>query len=173
MSLDGVDFRVNEPHPFDRRYYSHKFNHAGLKYEIGLSFSGKIVWVAGGIPCGVGDRELAESSLANELEDGETVMADLGYRRIDGIFVTPVRPRNGQDLTFEELKFNKDHKRIMCRHENVNSRMKVFKVLSTTFRHHLSKHTDCVFAIAQLTSLMLQLHPLPEISNGLSDTEDE
>ena len=63
MSLDGVDFRVNEPHPFDRRYYSHKFNHAGLKYEIGLSFSGKIVWVAGGIPCGVGDRELAESSL--------------------------------------------------------------------------------------------------------------
>lgn len=48
VSLDGTDFRIQEPyHPdgIDPSYYSHKFKAAGLRYEVGLNIrTGDIVW---------------------------------------------------------------------------------------------------------------------------------
>jgi hypothetical protein len=51
--LDGTDFRIQEPSPFDRKWFSHKFHGPGLRYEVALSIkTGNIVWVNGGVPCG-------------------------------------------------------------------------------------------------------------------------
>jgi len=53
ITVDGTDFWVPEPKPFNPDYYSHKFNHAGLRYEIGICIvTGWIVWINGPFPCG-------------------------------------------------------------------------------------------------------------------------
>jgi len=36
VSLDGTDFSIYEPTPFDAKWYSHKLNGPGLRYEIGI-----------------------------------------------------------------------------------------------------------------------------------------
>ena len=82
VSLDGTDFRIQEPSPFSRKWFSHKFKAAGLKYEVGLSIeTGDIVWASGGIPAGLmNDLALARSNYVNFLEEGETTLADKGYK---------------------------------------------------------------------------------------------
>ena len=45
---------------------------------------------------------------------------------------------------------------IRARHETINSRLKVYNVLSSTFRHDRSLHCMCVKAIANMTQLMLR-----------------
>ena len=37
MSIDGTDFRINEPQPFSTIWYSHNFKGPGLRYEIGFN----------------------------------------------------------------------------------------------------------------------------------------
>jgi len=38
MSIDGVDCMVNEPWPFDKKWFSEKFNGPGVKYECRFAF---------------------------------------------------------------------------------------------------------------------------------------
>lgn len=53
VTLDGTDCRIEEPRPFNKKWFSHKFKAAGNRYEIGLSIvNGDIVWASGGFPCG-------------------------------------------------------------------------------------------------------------------------
>ena len=53
QTIDGTDFKVWEPHPFNPDYFSHKYNHAGVRYEIGICIkTGWIVWINGPFPCG-------------------------------------------------------------------------------------------------------------------------
>jgi hypothetical protein len=35
-SIDGTDCPIEEPQPFNQKYFSHKFHGAELKYEIGI-----------------------------------------------------------------------------------------------------------------------------------------
>ena len=36
ITIDGTDCEINEPSPFDRKWFSHKLRGAGLRYEIGI-----------------------------------------------------------------------------------------------------------------------------------------
>jgi hypothetical protein len=51
-------------------------------------------------------------------------MADKGYQDGGMYFRTP---RTGSSLTVDELRFNRQHKLVMSRHEMVNQRMRIFK----------------------------------------------
>lgn len=88
-SIDGVDFKINEPKPFDPKWFSHKFKHAGLRYEIGLSLrKGEIVWAHGGYPCGAySDLKLARELFVDFLEEKERAVADDGYKDSKILFV--------------------------------------------------------------------------------------
>lgn len=72
-SLDGVDFKIVEPKPSSRGWFSHKFRIAGLRYEIGLNIrTGYMVWVHGGVPCGLfPDLKLARQAFVIMLNEGE------------------------------------------------------------------------------------------------------
>lgn len=148
-SIDGVDFKIDEPKPFDRKWFSHKFKHAGLRYEIGLSLrKGEIVWASGGYPCGAyPDLKLARELFVDFLEDNERSVADDGYKDAK-YFLLP----NCADA--------QRHKRIMARHETVNKRIKQFKVLSETFRHDIGLHKLCFHAVVNLTQLVIK-HEAP------------
>lgn len=48
ISVDGTDFKICEPMPFDTKWYSYKFNGAGLRYEVNICIdTGLIVWLHG------------------------------------------------------------------------------------------------------------------------------
>lgn len=82
MSIDGVDFPIPEPKPFNPDYFSHKFKSAGLRYEFALNIrTGSIVWVHGGHPCGLfSDLRLAREAFVLLMNDGERALADKGYK---------------------------------------------------------------------------------------------
>ena len=39
VSVDGMDFRIMEQHPFNRRWYLHKFHGPGVRYKVAIAIS--------------------------------------------------------------------------------------------------------------------------------------
>ena len=93
ITVDGTDFRIQEPSPFHPQWYSHKFEGPGLRYEVGVCLrTGWIVWWNGAFPCGSWpDINIARDGLIDELDDSiqEMVLADGGYRDDYQYFITP------------------------------------------------------------------------------------
>lgn len=150
MSIDGVDFKINEPKPFNPDYFSHKFKAAGLRYELALNIrTGLLVWVHGGYPCGTySDLRLAREAFVLLLDDKERALADKGYK--DATYFILPDDCNGQQ-----------HHLIMARHETLNRRMKQFQILKQVFRNDIKKHPMVVQAVANITQIMLMNgHPL-------------
>ena len=144
----------------DPGYYSHKFRHAALRYEVGLSLGPipVIVWVRGGVPAGRwSDLRLARdgaSAVINYLRPGEKILADKGYRDATYFMFPFFNPANEA-----ERRFNYAHKRYMARHETVNAMFKSFAVARQMFRHSEKYHQDCIFAIANVINAKLRNNP--------------
>jgi len=132
VSLDGTDYRIREPQPFNRKWYSHKFKGPGIRYEIGISIvEGEIVWASGGFPCGQWtDLKIAKDVYLRYARN-EITLADKGYRF-----------RN-----FFKQPSNVMEKRILARHETLNGRLKQFSILSNRFRHSLKKRPSVFHAL--------------------------
>lgn len=144
-SIDGVDFEINEPAPFSPKWFSHKFNASGLRYEIGLCvWTGHIVWASGGYPCGDWpDLNIAKRFFVHFMDQGEKALADRGYKD-PNYFILP------------KQQYNSRHQRIMSRHETVNKRLKQFNVLCAPFRHDLTKHRICFYSVVNITQLIIK-----------------
>lgn len=146
VTLDGVDFKIFESKPFNRKFFSHKFKASALRYEIGLALvTGHIVWAYGGYPAGeYPDLKLSRELYVHQVMPGELTFADKGYRDAK-FFITPDSTNNA------------GHKYIMSRHETVNKRFRQFRVLGNTFRHDIDKHTSCFHAVANITALVIKM----------------
>ena len=122
VSIDGVDCFRAEHRPLNRAYYSHKLNHAGLRYLIALSMGStkRIVWWGGGVPCGANpDLNLARDIFVPLLKRGERALADLGFR--DALyFKIPI----SQPMGDWDYEFNRQHKYEMACHKTINKRIK-------------------------------------------------
>jgi hypothetical protein len=147
VTIDGTDFRINEPSPFDPKWYSHKFRGAGVRYEVGVGIqTGWIVWVNGPFPCGTTDLQISRSWLIEELDDGEKFLADGGYNDGGQYSETP----NGLNNDDQRMKAA-----ARARHETVNSRFKEFAILSQRYRHNLMRHGTVFMAVANITQLAI------------------
>ena len=148
MSVDGVDFRVFEPKPFNPRLFSHKFHAAGLRYETGVSIqSGDLIWINGPFAPGLWpDLEIFRSSLMGELQDDERVEADRGYRG------EPLKIDAPDDMIDGELQ-RLCKSTVRARHETIHSRMRRWSILGHVFRHAIQKHEVVFRAVAVLTQL--------------------
>ena len=145
-SVDGTDCAIQEPHPFDSKWYSHKLNGPGVRYEIGLSGAGQIIWVNGPFKCGqMNDLSIFKSRIQHVLGE-ERVIADSIYRSEKCVIPSDVYMHE-HDL----------HSRIRARHETVNSRLKNFEILRCAFRHDVNKHSICFHAAAQLVATMTKI----------------
>ena len=132
-----------EPTEFHPKWWSHKFNGPGLRYEVALCIrTGEIVWVNGGLPCGEWpDLRLARNAFIDCLQPGEKALADAGYR----------------DQQYFELANNDPQKqRILARHENFNARIKLFCCMKDRFRHALYLHPRFFYAVVNFTQLMIE-----------------
>ena len=152
MSVDGTDFSIQEPWPYNKttsaKWFSKKFQGPGLRYEVGVAVeNGYIVWINGPfLPGKFNDHMIFERmGLLSNLEEGERIEADDGYLFLDPEFVkarsSVYHPRENQDM----------RNTLRARHETVNRRLKVFRCLSSKFHHtDLGKHQDCFNAVAVL-----------------------
>lgn len=147
VSLDGTDFMILEPTPFEKKWFSHKFKGPGVKYEIGVCIqNGWIVWTNGGVPCGeFSDLKLAREAYIFAVEEDELTLADKGYNDMQ-YFVYPVT----NDSTAARQK------EIMARHETVNMRIKRFGVMQKIFRHNLLLHPKCFHAVVNIVQLSIE-----------------
>jgi DDE superfamily endonuclease len=139
-SVDGVHCQIMEPRKIpSSKWYSKKFNKAGLTYEIGVAiYHDKIVWINGPFPAGENDKKVFDKpeGLANKLKEGQQVIGDEGYRG---------RPDKASTRNAFDGQEVKDYKRrVKARHETVNSRLKAFGILDQKFRttgnSRLTKH---------------------------------
>ena len=151
-SVDGTDFRIQEPvQPRDPIWWSHKYNGPAVKYEICVGTTSRnIVWVNGPFPGARNDNRIFwEDGLADNLYEGERLIADAGYH-----------DRPGEREVFEKINNKNDQdpkdrmiSLIRSRHETVNRRFKEWGCLGKTFRHNVQDHARCFFAVANLVQL--------------------
>jgi hypothetical protein len=90
VTVDGTDYWIPEPSPFDTQWYSHNFKCPGLRYEIAVCIrTGKIVSYTGSFECRRWpDLIIFRNKLKGKLTVGEKVVADNGYKRDDKV-LTP------------------------------------------------------------------------------------
>ena len=134
MSVDGTDFSIQEPSPFDPMWYSHKIQGPAVRYEVGICIqTGWIVWTCGPFPAGdFPDLEIFKLGLKDELIRGEKVETDEGYR---GDFNIRTPSDYEGNATWKIMKGQ-----ARARHETINRSLKEFNVLRSTFRHDPGKH---------------------------------
>jgi hypothetical protein len=150
LTLDGTDCPINEPVPFNPKYYSHKFKGPGVKYEIGICIqTGWICWWNGPFPCGNPDLSIARVGICRYLEKEEKIVADGGYRDGGVKFVTPTGLHNISDRMRSLAR---------ARHETVNGRIKKFQIFSTKYRHQLHRHRDCFQAVVNVTQVGIMIY---------------
>jgi DDE superfamily endonuclease len=149
VTVDGTDFRLRDPTGYDKRFFSHKFKTAGLRYEMAVCIeTGHIVWINGPFPCGsFADITIFRSGLKWALDCGERVEADAGYRG-EPLFISIP-----EDYDSEEHRKSKS--RARARHEQINRRLKNFECLHQLFRHNPVKHSDVFWSVAVIVQLSL------------------
>ena len=150
LSVDGTHCRINDPtHPEfsqDSKYFSHKWNHAALNYELGVSlFESKILWINGPFPAGTNDNKVfADYGLKEKLRElGMKAVADKGYNG------HPEQCSTFNAYDSEPVKMLKA--RAQMRHEQVNGIIHEFQSMDDCFRHGEEKHKICFEAVCVIT----------------------
>ena len=141
VSVDGTDFRIKEPHPFDTRWYSEKFNGPAVKYEVAICIAtGWIVWLNGPHRAGKNDHQLSMESLEYILDPCERYIADKGYHSVHAL-----QPRDA--LTFQDRRYMRI---VRGRHETINRLFKTFAVIANIFKRNPVKHGLFMYSIANI-----------------------
>ncbi|CAJ1932133.1 unnamed protein product [Cylindrotheca closterium] len=151
ITVDGTDFMIQQPTPFSKKWYSHKFKGPGLRYEVAISImGGNIVHTNGPFPCGsFPDITIFRNHLVDRLQKGEMAEADLGYRG------EPRKIRLPCDWQTEVEKGLKT--RARSKQETVNKRFKNWGILKQQYRHPLRDHQVVFRAIVVMTQLDIEL----------------
>lgn len=154
LSVDGVDCPIQEPWPFEEKWYSQKFNGPAVKYEVAVCIrTGYIVWTNGPFVASTNDATICINGLLNELADDEGVEVDAGYRG-NNKFKAP--------FTATSRVQRKQKSVVRARHENVNGRLKIFDILNIPFRHlnprnrMMEKHGKAFDSICVITQLKFE-----------------
>lgn len=164
ISVDGVQFRINEPRTTpSARWCSYKFKSAGLAYEIAIAIhDSKVVWINGPYQAADGDREIYVSKLKKKMPQGKKAVVDRGYRGTE-LGDQTLSYRNSLDT--DAVKAFK--RRVRARHENFNARVKAFKIMDSAFRaktDRMAKHKAAFEAVCVLCQYDMENgHPLFDV----------
>ena len=129
VSVDGTDFGILEPYPFDPKWKSHKFESAGMQYELTICINtGFIVVFNGPFACGsYNDRKIFNLCLGHELEEWEYIVGNKGYRGR--------KAPSGHHGYYDSIQ-----KTVRSQHETVNHRLKQFSCLRERYRNSRTDH---------------------------------
>ena len=154
LSVDGADCPMQEPYPFSKIWYSHKFKGPGLRCEIACCIqTGDICWINGPFKCGQWtDPMIFKRNLKHQLQPGEGVECDGGYHG-DPAFRHKHIILNQSD--------NRAKSNVRSRQENVNADLKIFDCLNQPWRHNRPLHKQAFGAVAALTQIRCELEGRP------------
>jgi hypothetical protein len=147
--------------------FSHKFNDAGLTYEVAISiFNGMICWINGPFKSSYGDKMIFIEGLGRALLHWEYVHSDKGYRHNDSNCEDEEINELCHKLLYKGLHESKQDceeiRQMRARQEIIHSLFKDFNVLCTKFRcngsleERMEKHGICFFAVAVVVQFLLQ-----------------
>jgi hypothetical protein len=147
ITVDGTHCWIQEPqHPSwsqERNLYSHKYNKAGLNYELEISlWESRLVWMKGPTKAGGNDLSvfLQKKGLKKKLiATRKKGIGDGGYGGHPCELSTP----NSHD--FKEAKKFKSC--ALKRHEKFNRPTRHFDCLSGCFRHSVDRFKNCFEAV--------------------------
>ena len=146
VTIDGTDFRIGEPVPFNTKWKSPKAKGASVKYEVAVSiYSGDFVWIYGPHVGSKHDLTIFREQLRQLMDKDEMVETDARYRG-EAEFI-----RNKHD--FENDQEDKEKSELRARQETVNRRFKQWGILQERFRNDKNKHQMAFYAIATLTQM--------------------
>ena len=100
-----------------------------------------IVWVNGGVPCGVNDLTLARSNIVKKLFPGEKIVTDKGYRD-ETFFIHPYLTNHDAEMT----------KKIRAMHENVNAKIIWSQILPRSSWIYSNNKTAMNAAVKRINS---------------------
>ena len=147
VTVDGTEFRIMEPIPFNKDCFSHKLKGRGLRYEIVVSIRKRhIVSINGPFPTGAyPDRRIFNEGIKLQLEEYEMIIGDGGYKG------DKVKTLTGNHNSFD----------CMCsvaraRHKAINHRFKEFHCLKNIYRHSTQEHYKFFAPCALLVQLVLE-----------------
>lgn len=150
-------------------YYSGKKKRHTLKSQMAVDeASGQIVDVAASTYGPTADLTLLkQSGLLDRLPPGVGAIADLAYVGIEalhpaGLGATPRRKPRGQPRPGEDIAFNTAFSRRRIKVEHTIGRVRRYEALSQTDRHHRTRHTERVVAVAGLVNRQIR-HRLPSL----------
>ena len=151
------------------QYYSGKKKRHTLKSQLAVDEdSGQIVDVATSTYGPTADLTLLkQSELLQRLPPGVGAIADLAYIGIealhpDGLGTTPRRKPRGQPRPVGDIAFNTAFSRRRIKVEHTIGRVRRYEALNQTDRHHRTRHTERVVAVAGLVNRQIR-HRLPAL----------
>jgi len=152
--VDGIHTPIQEPRtPFWSKWWSHKFQGAGLAYEMATAVStGWIIWLNGPFPATWPDNKIFKNALKDMPIPGvEMGVSDIGYRGCQvWIFLPFWRTKKNME---NKVPRNDLHEHIRARHEQTNGRLHNWNCIGTIFRHSRELHQDFFYAVAVITQL--------------------
>ncbi|KAG7352705.1 hypothetical protein IV203_008753 [Nitzschia inconspicua] len=157
ITVDGVHCWIQEPthqeFSKDTSYFSHKYNHAGLCYELGISIgSNRLVWMNGPFPAGKSDLKIfKEDGLkAMLIAKKKMCIADGGYAGSDHIHHCST-PNIHDSRPVRRFKA-----RALKRHEKFNGLIKNFHSVDCRFRHFIGKFKSVFEAICVICQYQIE-----------------
>lgn len=158
--------RTKIPRPWNKKdifanrrmkfFWSGKDKFHALKYEVIVSLGKycKIVYISGSWAGSVHDITIARQSSLLKLENGEKVVADLGYIGQDYQIITPL-----ENTTFQNALQNRLMSNLRQNVERMNNRIKIFHS-AREWRGRRENHQEVFFACCYITNLELEVTPL-------------
>ena len=180
MTVDGTHVWIQNPEDpsftQNPKYYSHKYNKAGMTAELGISLNGGLIWLNGPFPAATSDIQMFRKpgGLGETLRQwGRRCIADRGYRGQEDVdVVSTPNPLDSKPVSLFK-------RRALNRHENFNCMTKVFKILQGPFRHDEVKFGVAFRAVCVLCQYKLENEvPLydvliPAVIDGFGAPESE
>ena len=156
-TTDGTDYKIQEPSPFDEKWYSEKFNGPAVRYLITMCIqTGCLVHVDGPYPAGAWpDLHIAQNKLCHLLcesqYEDELACGDGGFQDGREFFATPP----GHNNEIERMRTV-----ARARHEMINRHFKQWSILHDVYCGKLNRHGTIFHAVANITQLVLQMQEL-------------
>lgn len=169
--LDGIECGLAKPvdRTDENAWYSHKKGGHSVKYEVAANLeSGRIMWIAGGIPGALHDSTLTRASgLLDMIPEGELGIADAGYTGVDPRILHILKtqkvdegPVQGASFTLDEWHYNRAMAAVRIEIERVNGRLKRFQVLVHSRTRERYSHLIMFTVLANFVNIWIELHPM-------------
>jgi hypothetical protein len=162
VAIDVTESAIEKPKENQKSFYSGKQKEHTLKTQLIVDLKSlKIICLASG-KGRVHDFKLFQNS-GVKVGDLIKMIADKGYQgiaKIHKLSETPIKRKKGKKLSKEEKQYNRLLNRLRVVVEHVNRRLKIFRILSSTYRNRHRRFGLRANLIAGIYNYELELKEL-------------